>query len=127
MSRPSIIVKDEETKRKYSIYDTTYFELKWPMNAQDDFAKKIQKLLDSRKEWPSVLYQEIMRKMRYQKSPNKIALDKIDYTETVLTIADEFLKKNEIRMEPKQKTIEEAAMEKPMAKRAVKPLPRKKA
>jgi len=90
------------------------------------FSEKIQKLIESRKEHSSKMYQEIMNRMKYQKGSESIALNKIDYIETVIAFSDQFIKRNKINTVPKQKTIAEAAIEKPFSKRAIKPLPRKK-
>lgn len=108
MVRPKIVLQDEEKTKKTTLFITEYFVLKWPTESMKLFAGKIQKQVDSRKDWPSELYQEVMNRTRFIKTRVSIDINKIDYTETVLGFCDEWKKKVSLREKPFQKTIAES-------------------
>jgi len=111
--RPKVIVKDEKSERRYETYMTKFFELHWPTEQANAFAKHLQKLIDARKEWAGLLYLQIMKRMRpLSVEEAQFVMEKIQHDETVIAIADEFKKKHSIDENPKQKTIQEVTKKK---------------
>jgi hypothetical protein len=121
MSRPKVFVKDEEETKAYLLLDTDHFSLKWPHKSVDTFASKVQELIWQRKEYAGIMYTEIMKRMKFIVVKDEdLNINNIDYTETVLAFAEQFLKYTKIDMTPKQKTIDEAIASKGKVKPASK-------
>ena len=98
-------------------FTTDYFKVTWPRKHLEVFAEKIQKLLDSRKDWTSPLFQEVMKRMKF--TPVKdvpVDINKIEYEENVLAIVEEWKATVSLRETPLQKTLDEATNEGERAK-----------
>ena len=109
MSRPKVTVKDDSVTKKYFVMDTDYFTLKWPQKSVDTFADKIQNMIYMRKDHAGKLYGEIMKRMKFVPVKDEdLNINKIDYTETVIAFAEQFLTHTRMDLNPKQKTIDEA-------------------
>ena len=121
MERIHVTVQEEEKVHKYFLFETPFYEVKWPKPQVEKFAKHIQKLVENRGEWPSALYQAILKKLKYV-HVEEVPLDtgKLQTEETVIAIADEFIKKMKINTVPQQKSISEALVEVSVPKKAKK-------
>jgi len=116
--RPKARVTDEEVKKNFVVFDTDFYTLRWNRKAMEDFAAKVQKLVDHRKDWTSVVYQEVMKRMKFKVARGAgIVLEKVDYTETVLEFADDWKKRVKLNETPAQKTIAEVTTEPVKAKK----------
>jgi hypothetical protein len=106
--RHKTTVTEQKDEKKYFLFKTDYFEMKWNVEGLRIYGEKLQKLVDTRKNWAGQLYSQIARKIKYI-SVKGVPLDvtKIDYEETIITFADEVKKKVKLREVPIQKTIEE--------------------
>lgn len=106
--RPTTVVTEFEDRKKFVLFKSDYFELKWNATGLESFAKKLQKEVDARKDWAGELYSQIARKMKYIHTKD-VPLDvtKIDYEETIISFAEDVKKKISLRTVPVQKTIAE--------------------
>ena len=119
MVRQKAKITEEEIKKKYTTFETDFYSLKWATGSMEDFGIKVQKMVDTRKDWASVVYQEVMKRMKFKVARGAgIVLEKVDYTETVLEFADDWKKRVKLNEVPAQKTIAEATTEPVKAKKA---------
>lgn len=109
-------VMEEETRKKYTHLSNGWFKLKWNSETMQEFGKKVQSLLDRRKDWKNTLGNEIQKRMKFIPQNAFIEISEIPYNETLEEFIVEFNKKVKLRLVPVQKTITES-MEPPKRKR----------
>ena len=112
-------ITEEEVKKNFVVFETDFYKVRWSKKALEDFGVKVQKLVDTRRDWTSVVYQEVMKRMKFKVARGAgIVLEKVDYTETVLEFADDWKKRVKLNETPAQKTIAEVTTEPVKAKKA---------
>lgn len=103
-----IKITEEETVKHTVQWDTVYFQAKFTKSQLESYGKKIQKLVDNRKEWAGELYKIIASKTRFVKNKDlSVDIDKLDYEESIIGFSEAFKNLVKLREEPVQQTIEE--------------------
>ena len=88
---------------------SVYYEVKISQDMQKEMKDKLQKLIDSRKKWPHVMYEFIASRMKLQFpkteefSPDMLA----GQDEILIALCDEFKKMIELREKPMQKDLKD--------------------
>lgn len=109
-------VLEEEQRKKYTHFSNEWFKLKWNSETMLEFGKKVQSTLDRRKDWKTMLSNEIQKHMKFIPQKTFTEISEIPYTETLEEFMVEFNKKVKLRLTPVQKTITES-IEAPKKKR----------
>lgn len=118
--------EDTTEPKKIQRYATQYWDIQMAEQDAKKLKKQVQNLVDKRGKWVSALYDAIIKKMNYIcVKGREVDTTQLQFEESLIAITDRWKKQNAIREEPIQKTIAEATMEKPFAKRAVKRIKKK--
>lgn len=119
--KSKIEVIEEEQRKKYTFFSNSWFKLKWNSETMQEFGKKVQSTLDKRKDWKTLLGNEIQKRMKF--IPQKLTLDygEIPYSETLEEFIAAFKEKVKLRETPIQKTISESVEVKPAPKKRGRP------
>jgi len=91
---------------------TDYWEVCIPESKSDDLKKKLEKLVDNRKNWVTPLYEFFIARMTYIKEKDR-PVEKVvkalqEFEETVLAIIQKWKEKVKFREESKQKDLSES-------------------
>lgn len=109
-------VLEEEQRRKYTYFSNGWFKLKWNSETLLEFGRKVQSTLDRRKDWGTMLSNEIQKRMKFIPQKTFTEISEIPYNETMEEFMVEFNKKVKLRLVPVQKTISES-VEVPVVKK----------
>jgi len=97
-----------ETKTKDGeLFRTKYFEVFFKDIETSEIKKKMEKQRDSRKDWPTFLYEEIIKRMKYERTADKFDIEKLEYEETVIAMAQKFKEHISFNETPKQKALKD--------------------
>lgn len=123
-------VKYEELKsepKSSHQFETKHWIVELKFDESKKLQKKLEKLVDGRKDWVNPLYNYFLERISYFSfKDKKVHFDELKYEESVLAIITSWKEKVVFREESKQKTIQEVTEELGgFTKKPVKPLKKK--
>ncbi len=87
------------------------YEVSVSYERMNDVKKNMEKRRDRRGDWPSLLYTEVRKKMKFIKKGN-VDINKLHTDETLIAFADKLVSTMKFNPVPKQKTIKETTEKK---------------
>lgn len=119
---------EEKQEKTNLVFETKHWAMSMKAEDSKKLKKRIEKLVDGRKDWTNPLYNYFLEKISYVSyKDKKVTTEDLKYEESLLAIIEKWKKTVELREISTQKTIAEATKEVGgFARKEVKPLKKKR-